>query len=165
MRAILFSLLAAVQCSAAFAEPGPLVLSAPLDAPNVAVVSMTGEHNTLRITQSAGATTSTSNRISVSLTGTSNGGVSPGTLSPAPLIADLPWGSLQQTGENNTMVLAVTGQDNLLAAVQNGMANHTAGTIEGMGNRAAVSQAGTGNNAVFFQSGTGNSVSIMQRSW
>jgi hypothetical protein len=165
VRAILLSLVAVLACGAAHAEPGPLVLSASPDSGNVAVVSTVGERNTLRIRQVADTATSAPNRIVVSLTGTGHGGVSPGTLSPEPLIADLLWGSLQQTGEGHAMVLAVTGQDNLLAAVQSGAANSLTGTVQGMANRAAVSQAGTGNNAVFFQAGTGNSVSIMQRSW
>lgn len=167
MRAILAAALIVLLPGLAQAEAGrnALTLLPPLDAANIAEVEMTGNGNTLTIGQFAPAGTANPNRVEVRISGERNGAAPSSALDPSPLIDGLPWGSLTQRGEGNSMDFSVDGTGNLFAAAQSGTGNALLATIAGTGNRAAVSQTGTGNIAAFSQSGSGNSVSITQRSW
>lgn len=134
-------------------------------ATNLATVEFGGSHNTLSIAQASPAVASSQNTIAVSVSGDRNGGGAAGALVPAPLLSGLPWGSLSQSGEGNSMSFSVTGSNNLLAAVQSGSSNSVSGSVAGSRNQAAVSQTGMSNVAAFSQVGQGNIVSITQRSW
>ena len=168
MRFLVASIVPLVFATSAWADASNVLsLSPGQDASNRIELLLSGDDNQLTLSQtfSGPLSPSAANSISLQVRGDRNGAGRAGS-APAPtLIADLPWGSLTQSGHSNSMDLTVTGSDNLLAAVQRGSSNALKGSITGSMNQAAVSQTGQNNVASFSQTGKGNMVSITQTSW
>ncbi|ALN74647.1 hypothetical protein [Aureimonas sp. AU20] len=142
-----------------------LTLSPNQDASNRIELLLTGNDNQLSLSQTSSASSPSGNSMTINVQGDRNGGKRSSSKLTPTLIADLPWGSLSQTGHSNAMDISVSGSDNLFAAVQQGSSNVMRGSIVGNGNGAAVSQSGQNNLASFSQIGKGNMISITQRSW
>ncbi len=162
MRFLVASILPLVFATSALADTSNILTLSPKEgASNRIELLLTGDDNRLALSQTASSASSAGNSISLTIRGDRNGAGRAGST----LIADLPWGTLSQSGHSNSMDLSVTGSDNLLAAVQRGSANVLRGSIVGSANQAAVSQTGQNNLASFSQTGKGNMVSITQTSW
>lgn len=164
MRLLVASIVSLTFATSAFAGPSNvLTLSPGQDVSNRVELLVMGDDNRLDLSQTSSGSVHGENLITLTVRGDRNG-ASRGA-STKTLIADLPWGTLSQTGHSNSMDLSVSGSDNLLAAVQRGSSNVLQGSISGNANWAAVSQTGQNNLASFSQTGNGNMVSISQTSW
>ncbi len=168
MRFLVASIIPLVFATSALADSSNrLTLRPGQDASNRIELLLSGDDNQLTLSQSFSGSSSpaAANSISLEVRGDRNGAGRAGSSLAPTLIADLPWGSLSQSGHANSMDLTVAGSDNLLAAVQRGSSNTFSGHISGHANQAAVSQTGQNNVASFSQTGKGNIVSITQTSW
>lgn len=131
---------------------------------NSAVVEMEGDANRLEVTQEHSGGDGT-NRISISVEGSFNGGPLNAEFTGAALLPGLAPGTLTQRGYNNSMSFGISGSHNLLAAAQIGNGNAITGSVTGSYNQASILQSGNNNFVAFSQNGIGNTVSVTQTSW
>nr|WP_321456961.1 hypothetical protein [uncultured Cohaesibacter sp.] len=132
---------------------------------NVIELSITGDSNSLSISQDFAFGASGGNLMNITIDGNDNGGSAGSSFSGVALNSGLQPGNLIQEGFNNSMIVDVSGTSNLFAFLQNGSQNSLQASIEGTGNQAAVQQYGQNNHVSFSQMGSNNSISISQRSF
>ncbi|KTQ96432.1 hypothetical protein NS226_07555 [Aureimonas ureilytica] len=162
MRLLAATVVSLLLASPALAGSGNvLTIAADPSAANRIDALLTGDDNRLTLSQTRTSSEGEANTINVRVNGHRNGTGR----GQATLIADLPWGTLTQSGNSNVMEVSITGSDNLLAAVQRGSSNVMKTSISGDANWAAISQTGQNNLASFSQTGNGNMIAITQRSW
>ncbi|MEH6833122.1 MULTISPECIES: hypothetical protein [Falsihalocynthiibacter] len=122
-------------------------------------VLITGLDNFLHIESTSG------NTLSLTVTGSENGGLGRTWDSNPLLLPSLKPGNILQSGDRNTMDIDVLGTNTLFSVVQNGNDNSIRGYSSGTSNAFTVVQSGQQNQAVFSQQGSRNSLSIFQGSW
>nr|WP_319389047.1 hypothetical protein [uncultured Cohaesibacter sp.] len=150
----------------AYAETNVIELldDANLDG-NVIEMNITGDNNSLSLTQDFALGAWGENLMDITIEGNNNGGANGSIFSGVTLKSGLQPGELIQEGFDNSMIVNVSGNSNLFSFLQNGAHNSLQASIEGTGNQAAVQQYGQNNHVSFSQMGSNNSINISQRSF